>query len=142
LWHLERATDRGIVGARGARAAHSLVLRDVNWLGDGALCELPAEGLPVFAKVRSTRPPVEAVLRVVDGAQGTEVRVDLVGGESGVAPGQACGLYADDSADARVLGGGFLQRPARAAEPEAMLPPLIAPPAVAAGEGAREEVRG
>ncbi len=79
------------------------------------------EGLPVWAKVRSTRPPVEALLRL----EGEAVVVDLIEGESGVAPGQACVLYGDDSEDARVLGGGFILRPAREKKAETQLRNLM-----------------
>ena len=96
-------------------------LRAVNWLGDGPLAELPADGLELFAKVRSTRPPRPAVLR----RQGEAVWVELADGESGVAPGQACVLYGDDGDAARVLGGGFIERSERGAEAEAMLARLV-----------------
>ncbi len=121
---LDSRTNRVIVGPREALATHSLVLRDVNWLGDQALEDLLADGLRVYAKVRSTRPPVEARLVVRDDL----VRVELVGGESGVAPGQACVLYADENAEARVLGGGFIQRSERDHDAEVMLQALIAGP--------------
>jgi tRNA-specific 2-thiouridylase len=120
--HLERATNRVIVGPREALATHWLSLRDFNWLGDGALGDLPSEGLRVYAKVRSTRPPVEAMLF----CDGGEVRVHLPGGESGVAPGQACVLYGDDRADARVLGGGFIARSQRGEAAEKALRELAA----------------
>ena len=119
--HLDRANRRVIVGPREALATHSLTLRDVNWVGEGTLGDLPAEGLPVWAKVRSTRPPVEALLRL----EGEAVVVDLIEGESGVAPGQACVFYADDSEDARVLGGGFILRPAREKTAETQLRDLM-----------------
>ncbi len=122
--HLDRASRRVIVGPREALATHSLILRDVNWLGDAPLDAIGKGGLAVFAKVRSTRPPVEALLTHVDGV----VRVELTGGESGVAPGQACVLYADDSAETRVLGGGFIQRSERAREAEKMLQALVTKP--------------
>ncbi len=122
--YLDSKTSRVIVGPREALATHSLVLRDVNWLGEGGLDDIPADGLSVFAKVRSTRPPVEARLFV----DGDAVRVELVGGESGVAPGQACVLYSDASAETRVLGGGFIQRSERDHDAEAMLQALITAP--------------
>ena len=55
--------------------------------------------------------------------------VELVDGESGIAPGQACVLYSDDGDDARVFGGGFIERSERGAEAEAMLSRLAAQPA-------------
>ena len=110
--HLDRDNCRVIVGPAEALVTYRLKLRDVNWLGEGNLedissHELPHEtlsGLSIFVKVRSTRPPVAGVLYCVDG----KVLIDIVGGESGVARGQACVFYADDSDDARVLGGGFI----------------------------------
>ncbi|MGU9981942.1 tRNA 2-thiouridine(34) synthase MnmA [Phreatobacter sp. HK31-P] len=93
-----------IVGPREALATHTITLRDFNWLGDA----LPADGEPLacFAKVRSTRPPRPAVLRIVDGA----AEMELLDGEEGVAPGQACVLYDSAHGPARVLGGGFIRR--------------------------------
>ncbi|MGT2467393.1 aminomethyltransferase beta-barrel domain-containing protein [Mesorhizobium atlanticum] len=55
--------------------------------------------------------------------------VELADGESGIAPGQACVLYSDDCNEARVLGGGFIERSERGAEAEAMLSRLAARPA-------------
>jgi tRNA-specific 2-thiouridylase len=55
--------------------------------------------------------------------------VELVDGESGIAPGQACVLYSDDGNEARVFGGGFIERSERGAEAEAMLTRLAARPA-------------
>ena len=55
--------------------------------------------------------------------------MELVDGESGIAPGQACVLYSDDGNEARVLGGGFIDRSERGAEAEAMLTRLAAGPA-------------
>ncbi len=102
--HLDRENRRIIVGPREALATHRLKLRDVNWLGDGRLDELSSDGVAIYVKVRSTRPPVEARLFHLDG----DVFVDIVDGESGVARGQACVFYADEHDDTRVLGGGFI----------------------------------
>ena len=44
-------------GPREALETHKIYLRSVNWLGDGALQDVPGDGLELFAKVRSTRPP-------------------------------------------------------------------------------------
>jgi tRNA-specific 2-thiouridylase len=106
-----------IVGPREALETHSLLLRQLNWLGDVPIADIPAEGVELFAKVRSTRPPRPAILTRAGGS----IWVELVDGENGVAPGQACALYADDGDEARVLGGGFIERAHRGAEAEAML---------------------
>jgi tRNA-specific 2-thiouridylase len=63
-------------------------------------------------KVRSTRPPAAAWLR--HGAGGYEV--ELVDGEHGVAPGQACVFYDAGVGQARVLGGGFIKSALAAAD--------------------------
>jgi tRNA-specific 2-thiouridylase len=128
--HLDAARARVVVGPREALETHKIHLRDVNWLGDTALADIGPEGIEVFAKVRSTRPPRPAVLRSSRGA----IFVELADGESGVAPGQACVLYAEDGDDARVLGGGFIDRSERGAEAEAMLSRLAGTPTRVAAE--------
>jgi tRNA-uridine 2-sulfurtransferase len=120
--HLDPAQARVIVGPREALETHKVMLRAMNWLGDGALADIPAAGLELFAKVRSTRPPKPAILFHKDGV----ASVELVDGESGIAPGQACVLYSDDSDTARILGGGYIARSQRAPEAEAMLTRLAA----------------
>ncbi|EHK57525.1 tRNA 2-thiouridine(34) synthase MnmA, partial [Allomesorhizobium alhagi] len=52
--HLDAERARVIVGPREALETHRIYLRNVNWLGDMALDAIPAEGLELFAKVRST----------------------------------------------------------------------------------------
>jgi tRNA-specific 2-thiouridylase len=114
---LDAAARRVVVGPRDALRTSRMRLREVNWLGedtiDHALC---AGWHEVFVKVRSTRPPQPAWLS--RGAGGIEV--DLVAGEDGVSPGQACVFYDAAEGQARVLGGGFIQS-AVAAE---RMPPL------------------
>jgi len=101
---LEPELRRVVVGPREALLTASLSLDETNWLGDEANIEAAAEaGVPVLARVRSTRPPSPARLAMTDGA----VSVLFETGEEGVAPGQACALY--DPADPdRLLGGGFI----------------------------------
>ncbi|WP_309083306.1 tRNA 2-thiouridine(34) synthase MnmA [Chelativorans sp.] len=115
--HLDAERARVVVGPREALETHRLFLRQVNWLGDEPLEALPADGMELFAKVRSTRPPAPARLFHRDGV----TWVELHEGEAGVAPGQACVLYSDDMNNARVFGGGFIGRSERRAEAEALL---------------------
>jgi tRNA-specific 2-thiouridylase len=103
-----------IVGPREALATHQVHLRDVNWIGPGALVDLPETGLELAVRLRSTRPPAPAIL--YRDAQG--VRVELLQGETGVSPGQACVFYQSSEPNARVLGGGFI-KPMSAASPVA-----------------------
>ncbi len=104
---IEADASRVVVGPRDALAVRRLALRDFNWIGGQTAARAAENGLPVFARVRSTRPPVAAVLTL--GEDG--VRVDLNDVESGVAPGQACVLYDSDGGKARVLGGGTILTP-------------------------------
>ena len=123
--HLDAERARVVVGPRSALETRRVFLRQVNWLGDVPLSQLPAEGMEVFAKVRSTRSPVPATVH----NDGGTVFIDLHEGEAGVAPGQACVLYDDDADEARVLGGGFIERSQRGAQAEAQLARLEGRPA-------------
>jgi tRNA-specific 2-thiouridylase len=103
---LDAATRRVVVGPREALRTSRLTLREVNWLGEGSIDHALCAGChEVFVKVRSTRAPQPAWLS--RGASGIEV--DLVAGEDGVSPGQACVFYDAAEGQARVLGGGFIQ---------------------------------
>jgi tRNA-specific 2-thiouridylase len=101
-----------IVGSREALLTRALSLKETNWIGEagsiGAAC---ASGRPVLTRVRSTREPVPGRLSLVDGVPG--VVFDTA--EEGVAPGQACVLYAPE-APTRVLGGGFIASTVRNAD--------------------------
>jgi len=116
--YLDAQGARVIVGPREALETHKIFLRDVNWLGrEAEQCALEGGGVEVAARVRSSRPPTAAVAHLIDG----DFIVELLEGDSGVAPGQACVLYDSDAADARVLGGGFIARVTRAPQTEAQL---------------------
>jgi tRNA-specific 2-thiouridylase len=100
---LEADAHRVVVGPRRALKTSRIVLREVNWIGPGELAQWDVE---VFVRVRSTRPPQPARLRVNNGI----CEVELVDGEEGVSPGQACVFYDAPNGQARVLGGGFIVR--------------------------------
>jgi tRNA-uridine 2-sulfurtransferase len=125
---LDAASRRVVVGPREALRMDRIVLRDINWIGDGALDRAVGDGLELFVRVRSTRAPQPASLR----ATGNGYEVELVAGEDGVSPGQACVFYDAPSGQARVLGGGFIQSATAkaalakgAARKTAAPPPLI-----------------
>jgi tRNA-specific 2-thiouridylase len=106
---LDAENARVVVGPREALATRRIRLREVNWLGDVGLDAL-GEGIEVAARVRSTRAPRPALMRLVAGENGPEVEVELLSPEDGVSPGQACALYESDDPRARVLGGGTIAR--------------------------------
>ena len=101
---LDAAKSRVIVGPRMALAKTRLKLREVNWIGGGDFSDLAADGLPIAARVRSTRPPSHAHLF-------PNGDVEFLEPESGVSPGQACVFYESLDPRARVLGGGFIAAP-------------------------------
>jgi tRNA-specific 2-thiouridylase len=95
---LDAANARVIVGPREALRARSVQLRDVNWL------VAPPGPFECAVKVRSTRPPVSALVTPHENG----ASVELLGFEEAVAPGQACVFYERDGS--RVLGGGTIAR--------------------------------
>jgi tRNA-specific 2-thiouridylase len=110
---LDPQSRRVVVGPRDALRTRRILLRDVNWIGNGEIEDaLAGERLDVFVKVRSTRPPQPAWLR----STRASYEVELLDGEHGVSPGQACVFYDAAEGQARVLGGGFIVSAISAAE--------------------------
>ncbi len=101
-----------VVGPREALRTRTLELRALNWLATQLLPVTGAQGMPVYARVRSTQPPKPATLHVDPAGS---ARVTLLAGEDGIAAGQACVLYEDDLPQARILGGGTIARAVREA---------------------------
>ncbi len=99
---LEPAARRVIVGPREALAVPELTVRELNWLGDAPL---NGQGLAAEVKIRSASPPAAATICAAGAAR---ARVVFDRAQEGVAPGQACVMYSGD----RVLGGGWIERPA------------------------------
>ena len=100
---LDVDTRRVIVGPKEMLATRRVPVREVNWLGDGSFDDAAEHHVSV--KVRSTRPPTEAVIRPLSS---TEAEVELLSPEEGVSPGQACVFY--ETGGTRVLGGGWIWR--------------------------------
>ncbi len=98
---VEPARARIVVGPKAALAGRALRLTGTNWLGAAA-----PDGAAA-ARIRSTSEPRPA--RFARRADGT-AEVELDEPEFGIAAGQACVLYAGS----RVLGGGWIARPAAA----------------------------
>jgi tRNA-specific 2-thiouridylase len=96
-------TRRVIVGPKDALSTRrSRCARSTGW------ATRPFDSRPewhVAVKIRSTRPPRDAMLRPLSA---TEAEVELIAAEEGVSPGQACVFYAPN--DSRVLGGGWIHR--------------------------------
>jgi tRNA-specific 2-thiouridylase len=125
--YLDARSRRVIVGPKEALETRRLYLRDINWLGDGDLDAVAAAVFDCYAKVRSTRPPRPARLQANEGG----IYVELEEGEAGVAPGQACALYSGEGEDARIYGGGFIQRSEREPAAEEALKRILSTPVAA-----------
>ncbi|MCH2077152.1 MAG: tRNA 2-thiouridine(34) synthase MnmA [Rhodobacteraceae bacterium] len=100
---LDVEARRVVVGPKELLATRRVPVKEVNWLGDAPFES--AQEWAVGAKVRSTRPPREAVIRPTGP---TSAEVELVVAEEGISPGQACVFYAPEGP--RVLGGGWITR--------------------------------
>ncbi|MEO0381547.1 MAG: tRNA 2-thiouridine(34) synthase MnmA [Pseudomonadota bacterium] len=100
---LDADTRQVVVGPKEMLATRTVPVREVNWLGDEPFDT--REEWHVAVKVRSARPPTEAVIRPINA---TEATVELVAAEAGVSPGQACVFYDRDSS--RIYGGGWIHK--------------------------------
>lgn len=87
-----------IVGPKDALLTSSIVLDEVNWLGDEGV----GDEKDIMVRVRSMQKPVAARVRLEEGEKAT---VTFGVAEAGVSPGQAGVFYADG----RVLGGGWIK---------------------------------
>jgi tRNA-specific 2-thiouridylase len=123
---LDAAAKRVIVGPREALLVGRASLRDINWLGDASPAETASSRATVFARVRSTRAPVPAVLD----CDGGRISVVLPEGEEGVAPGQACVLYDSAGLRARILGGGVIAATLPLDKSRGKMPPVSQPEAM------------
>ena len=100
---LDVDTRQVIVGPKEMLAKRLVPVREINWLGDAPFTS--REKWQVSVKVRSTRPPREALIRPLSE---TTAEVELYSPEEGVSPGQACVFY--DGSSSRILGGGWIWR--------------------------------
>ncbi|MBO6777505.1 MAG: tRNA 2-thiouridine(34) synthase MnmA [Marinibacterium sp.] len=100
---LDVDSKRVVVGPKDMLATRTVPVREINWLGDTPLTSRPEWHVSV--KVRSTRPPREAILRPISN---TTAEVELLSAEEGVSPGQACVFY--ETGGSRVFGGGWIWR--------------------------------
>ena len=100
---LDVDTKQVVVGPKEMLATRKVPVREINWLGDEPFTSRDEWHLSV--KVRSTRPPRDAVVRPISD---TEAEVELITPEEGVSPGQACVFYAPEGS--RIFGGGWIHK--------------------------------
>ncbi|MBM1556708.1 tRNA 2-thiouridine(34) synthase MnmA [Sulfitobacter mediterraneus] len=92
-----------VVGPKSMLATRRVPVREINWLGDAPLTS--QDEWPIAVKVRSTRPPRDAILRPITD---TTAEVELLSAEEGISPGQACVFY--DPNSSRIFGGGWIHK--------------------------------
>ena len=100
---LDAKTRQVIVGPKSSLVTKKIQIKDVNWIGDSSFDELKIRNMNV--RVRSTTIPKEAI---VEPTGKTTACVTLALAEEGIAPGQACVFYEQDST--RILGGGWITK--------------------------------
>ncbi|KEJ94798.1 tRNA (5-methylaminomethyl-2-thiouridylate)-methyltransferase [Pseudosulfitobacter pseudonitzschiae] len=100
---LDADTARVVVGPKEMLATRTVPVREINWLGDEPM--MSRDAWKIAVRVRSTRPPTDAILRPISA---TEATVELTLPEEGVSPGQACVFYDRDSS--RIFGGGWIHK--------------------------------
>jgi tRNA-specific 2-thiouridylase len=100
---LDVKSKKVVVGPKALLKTTHVPITQVNWLGDMPIHD--KKEWHVSVKVRSTRPPREAILRPTEDHLAS---VELATPEEGVSPGQACVFYERNGT--RVLGGGWITR--------------------------------
>lgn len=95
---LDTKNNRLIVGAQEELKAQTVLIKNINWLGE----EKPAE-IALMVKLRSRQNAVAARVRFLEDDM---AEVTLQEDFYGAAPGQGCCFYSGT----RVLGGGFISK--------------------------------
>ena len=100
---LDADKQQVIVGSKEALATRTVMIKEVNWLGEDKFIDSSERFIAV--RVRSTRSPKEAIIRPITE---TTASVELLVAEEGIAPGQACVFY--DIEGTRIYGGGWITK--------------------------------
>ena len=100
---LDADKQQVIVGSKEALATRTVMIKEVNWLGEDKFIDSSERSIAV--RVRSTRSPKEAIIRPITESTAS---VELLVAEEGIAPGQACVFY--DIEGTRIYGGGWITK--------------------------------
>ena len=90
-----------IVGPKEALKINKIILRELNILGNEE--DLKKE---IKIKVRSTGKLLRARVEI----SSNKAEVNILDGENGISPGQACVFYLNDETGDKVLGGGWIDK--------------------------------
>ena len=97
--NIDADNNKIIVGPKESLIIQNIELRDLNILGT----EKEFSDY-VLIKVRSTGSLLKAKVNI----ENNSANVNIVDGEAGIAPGQACVFYSKDSIGDKLLGGGWI----------------------------------
>ena len=101
--NIDADNNRIIVGPKDALIIEKLNLRDLNLLGS----EKDFDQI-ISIKVRSTGRLLKAKIKIKDKV----ANVEIIDGEAGISPGQACVFYSKDDYGDKLLGGGWIYKTA------------------------------
>tara|TARA_B100001564_G_C20431615_1_gene574806 strand:- start:114 stop:794 length:681 start_codon:yes stop_codon:yes gene_type:complete len=90
-----------VVGQKDDLKINKIILRELNLLGSSE--DFNKE---IKIKVRSTGKLLRAKIKI----NSNKAEVDILDGENGVSPGQACVFYLSDDTGDKVLGGGWIDK--------------------------------
>ncbi len=90
-----------VVGPKESLKINKIILRETNILGNTS--DFKNE---IKIKVRSTGKLLRAKVKV----NSNKAEVNILEGESGISPGQACVFYLNDETGDKVLGGGWIDK--------------------------------
>jgi tRNA-uridine 2-sulfurtransferase len=99
--NIDADKNRIIVGTKDSLIIQNLQLRDLNLLGSKKDFEQI-----IFIKVRSTGKLLKAKIKIND----ESANVEIIEGEAGISPGQACVFYSKDNYGDKLLGGGWIYK--------------------------------
>ena len=90
-----------VVGPKNSLKINKIILRELNILGNSK--DFKNE---LLIKVRSTGKLLKANVKI----DTSSAEVNIIDGESGISPGQACVFYLKDDTGDKVLGGGWIDK--------------------------------
>ena len=99
--NIDADSNKIIVGPKESLIIQNIELKDLNILGSEK--EFSDH---VFIKVRSTGNLLKAKINI----KNNSAIVNLVDGEAGISPGQACVFYSKDDIGDKLLGGGWIYK--------------------------------
>jgi tRNA-specific 2-thiouridylase len=99
--NIDAESNQIIVGPKESLIIQNLELRDLN-----ILCEEKDFSNHILIKVRSTGRLLKAKVNI----KKNSANINIIDGEAGISPGQACVFYSKDERGDKLLGGGWIYK--------------------------------